>query len=124
MKLYMPMTPGAGAFFICVGIAILVGALLVPSAAGNILLAGFGVGIATLIAVSIIGRKRGLPMIVSVGPLILGLGLACIGVAVLGIAVRQIPIAALNATDGALKLGFGFFMLGGLLRTRPARAAP
>ena len=172
MKLYMPMTPGAGAFLACVGVAILIGALSLPSQAGTILLAGFGVGIAALIAASIIGRKRGLPwpsnfqliaiwipiiiemavfflifpnieldargsniaviavvgahflpMVVSVGPLILWLGLACIGVAAIGLLAPQLSIAALNAMDGALKLAFGLFMLRGLLQTSPARAA-
>lgn len=171
-ELYKPMTPGAGAFLVCVGIAILVGVLFAPSASANVLLAGFGVGIAALVTVAIIGRKRGLPrptnfqlvaiwipiiaemvvfflifphitldergstlaviavvgahflpMFVSVGPLILWLGLSCIGVAIVGALAPQIPTAALIEADGALKLAFGLSMLGGLLRTSPARAA-
>lgn len=169
---YLPMTPGAGAFFVCVGIAILVGSLILPSMAGNLLLGGFAVGAVALTAVAIIGRKLGLPrptnfqliaiwipiaaemaifflilphfvldqrgstiaviavvgahflpMVVSVGPLILWLGLACIGVAILGALVQQIPATTLTAIDGALKLAFGLSMLGGL-RTARAQATP
>lgn len=173
MKLDRPMTAGGGAFLACVGIAILIGSLIVPSASGNILLAGFGIGIVALTGVAIYGRKRGiprptnvqiivlwlsiaaemavfflifphlvldqramtlaglavvgahfLPMIVSFGPLVAWLGIACLGVTAIGALLPQIPLTAVTATDGALKLAFGLSMLGALSRLAPAQAAP
>ena len=60
-KLYKPMTPGGGAFLVCVGAA-LVSAAFVPWAiGGQLLLGGFIVGALAIVVVSIIGRRRGLP---------------------------------------------------------------
>jgi hypothetical protein len=61
MKLYLPMTPGGGAFLACVGAAILSTTLTPSSLSGPALVAGFAIGILALIATSIAGRLRGLP---------------------------------------------------------------
>jgi hypothetical protein len=61
MKLFMPMTPGGGAFLACVGAALMTSPLLPSTMSGTALLAGFALGIAALIAASVAGRLRGLP---------------------------------------------------------------
>jgi hypothetical protein len=171
MQLYRPMTPGGGAFLICVGTALLATAWLPWSIGGLFLIGGFVLGGLAIMATSIAGRRRGLPkpsrrdivlvwipvavemavfvflfphlppdprlqmmavlavvglhflpMAWSFGPLIAGLGVACIAVAATGQLVTGIPTAVVIAVDGALKLGFGLVMFAGLFRAPPAPA--
>jgi hypothetical protein len=55
------MTPGGGGFLVCVGAALLAGAVLPWSFGGPVVIAGFVVGTAVIVGVSIAGRMRGLP---------------------------------------------------------------
>jgi hypothetical protein len=60
-RLYRPMTPGGGAFLICVGAALISAAFVPWTIGGQLLIAGFIIGALAIMAVSIIGRRRGLP---------------------------------------------------------------
>lgn len=60
-SLYKPMTPGGGAFLVCVGAALISAAFVPWAIGGQLLLAGFIIGALAIMAVSIIGRRRGLP---------------------------------------------------------------
>lgn len=55
-----------------------------------------------------------LPMYFSHGVRIAALGLACMAVALAGWLAPALPLAAVIATDGALKLAFGLWMLSSL----------
>src|SRR5262249_15000036 len=68
-----------------------------------------------VVTIAIVGLHF-LPMAWSFGPLIFWLGLACMAVAACGQFVPAIPLPALIATDGALKLAFGLAMFAGLFR--------
>lgn len=72
-----------------------------------------------MIAVIAVVGLHFLPMTWSFGPLILWLALACIGVAAIGWFAPVIPLPALIATDGLLKLVFGLAMFAALFRASP-----
>lgn len=60
-RLYRPMTAGGGAFLMIVGAALISAAFLSWAIGGQILIGGFVAGALSIVAVSLIGRKRGLP---------------------------------------------------------------
>lgn len=56
-----PMTSGGGAFLMIVGAALISAAFMPWSIGGQILIGGFILGALAIVAVSMIGRKRGMP---------------------------------------------------------------
>lgn len=61
MTTYRPMTSGGGAFLVCVGIALLIGAALPGDMSNTALICGFVAGVVGIVIASIAGRRLGLP---------------------------------------------------------------
>jgi hypothetical protein len=106
---FVSFGPGTSAQYATLGLALVLQALLIAGAARFIgpMPRPEELWYRTMIIVGI----HFLPMAVTFGPRMAALGFACIAISTVGLLIPGVPFAFLGLLDGALKVGFGAWML-------------